>query len=66
MPTSIEQITQLLPQASESVLQEVWQILSTAAKKEKSSSEPEKTLIRNHSTFLNGYTPEDEGFYDDY
>jgi hypothetical protein len=49
MPTSIEQITQLLPQASESVLQEVWTILSTAAKKEKSFSEPEKTLIRDQS-----------------
>jgi hypothetical protein len=66
MPTSIEQITQLLPQASELVLQEVWKILSPAAKKEKSFSEPEKTLIRNHSAFLNGYAPEDEGLYDDY
>jgi hypothetical protein len=66
MPTSIEQITQLLPQAPESVLQEVWTILSTAIKNEESSSEPEKTLIRNHSAFLNGYTPEDEGLSDDY
>jgi hypothetical protein len=66
MPTSIEKITKLLPQASESVLQEVWTILSTAVKNEESSSEPEKTLIRNHSAFLNGYAPEDEGLYDDY
>jgi hypothetical protein len=25
-----------------------------------------KTKIRNHSAFLNGYAPEDEGLYDDY
>lgn len=24
------------------------------------------SLIRNHSAFLNGYAPEDEGLYDDY
>ena len=66
MLNSIEQITQLLPQASESVLQEVWTILSTAAKSDESFSESEKTVIRNHSAFLNGYAPEDEGLYDDY
>ena len=66
MLNSIEQITRLLPQASESVLQEVWTILSTAAKNEESFSESEKTEIRNHSAFLNGYAPEDEGLYDDY
>ena len=66
MLNSIEQITRLLPQASESVLQEVWTILNTAAKNNKSSSESEKTVIRNHSAFLNGYAPEDEGLYDDY
>jgi hypothetical protein len=65
MLTSIEQITQLLPTVSESVLQEIWMILSTATKNEE-SSEPESTLIRNHSAFLNGYAPEDEGLYDDY
>ena len=66
MLNSIEQITQLLPQASESLLQEVWTILNTAAKNDESSSESEKTAIRNHSAFLNGYAPEDEGLYDDY
>jgi hypothetical protein len=65
MLTSIEQITQLLPKASESVLQEIWMILSTATKNEE-SSDVESTLIRNHSAFLNGYAPEDEGLYDDY
>jgi len=25
-----------------------------------------QALIRNHSAFLNGYAPEDEGLYDDY
>jgi hypothetical protein len=65
MLTSIEQITQLLPKASESVLQEVWMILGTATKNEE-SSEPESTLIRNQSAFLNGYAPEDEWLYDDY
>ena len=25
-----------------------------------------QTVIRNHSAFLNGYAPEDEGLYDDY
>ena len=31
-------------------------------------SEPVTTAlpIRNHSAFLNSYTPEDEGLYDDY
>jgi hypothetical protein len=66
MLNSIEQITRLLPQASESVLEEVWTILNTAAKNEKSSSESEKTVIRNHNAFLNAYAPEDEGLYDDY
>jgi hypothetical protein len=66
MLNSIEQITQLLPQASESVLQEVWMILNTAAKNKEPASDAETTLIRNHSAFLNGYAPEDEGLYDDY
>jgi hypothetical protein len=65
MLNSIDKITQLLPQASESVLQEVWMILSTATKNEK-SLEPKSTSIRNHSAFLNAYAPEDEGLYDDY
>ncbi len=65
MLNSIEQITRLLPQASESVLEEVWTILSTAAESNESSSEPKKGIIRNHSAFLNGYAPEDEGLYDD-
>ena len=66
MLTSIEQITQLLPQASESVLQEVWMILSNAKKNQGSASDPESTLTINHSAFFNGYAPEDEGLYDDY
>jgi hypothetical protein len=66
MLNSIEQITRLLPQASESVLQEVWMILSAAKKDEGLVSDLECTLTRNHSAFLNGYAPEDEGLYDDY
>ncbi len=66
MPTLSEQITQLLPQVSESVLQEVWMILNAAKKDEGSVSDPEYTLTRNHSAFLNGYALEDEGLYDDY
>jgi hypothetical protein len=66
MLNSIEQITRLLPQASESVLQEVWTILSTAAKHQEPASGSERNLIRNHSAFLNGYASEDEGLYDDY
>jgi hypothetical protein len=27
---------------------------------------PSSLLTRNHSAFLNGYVPEDEGLYDDY
>jgi hypothetical protein len=65
MPTSIEQINQLLTQVSESVLQEVWIMLNTATKREESSSEPETNSIRNHSAFFNGYVPEDERLYDD-
>ncbi len=65
MLTSIDKITQLLPQASESVLQEIWMILNNAAN-EGESSESETTAVRNHSAFLNGYAPEDEGLYDDY
>lgn len=65
MLTSIEQITQLLPKASESVLQEIWVILNNAANKGESLVS-ETTVVRNHSALLNGYTPEDEGLYDDY
>ena len=65
MLTSIEQITQLLPKASESVLQEIWAILNNAANKGE-SLESKTTVVRNHSAFLNGYAPEDEGLYDDY
>jgi hypothetical protein len=65
MPTLIEQISQRLPQASDLVLQEVLEILNSANNSQKTSeSEPES--IRNHSAFLNGYIPEDEGLYDDY
>ena len=66
MLTSIEQITQLLLQASESVLQEIWLILSSEAKDEELSSGLDNTLTRNHIAFLNGYAPEDDGLYDDY
>ena len=65
MLTSIDRITQLLPQASESVLEEVWIILSTAVNNQE-SSELETNSDRKHSAFLNGYAPEDEGLYDDY
>ena len=43
MLTSIDQITQLLPQASESVLQEIWTILNNAANQGE-SSESETTV----------------------
>ncbi|WP_310489800.1 hypothetical protein [Chamaesiphon sp. VAR_69_metabat_338] len=65
MLTSIDKITQLLPQVSESVLQEIWTILNNAAN-HRESLESETTVVRNHSAFLNGYAPEDEGLYDDY
>jgi hypothetical protein len=65
MPTLIEQISQKLPQASESVLQEVWVILSSATNNEE-SSDLETKNIRDHSAFLNGYAPEDEELYDNY
>jgi hypothetical protein len=61
-----EQIGQLLPHVPESVLQEVWMILSTAAKKEASSSNIETNPIVSRTAFLNGYSPEDEGLYDEY
>jgi hypothetical protein len=65
MLTSIDKITQLLPQVSESVLQEIWTILNNAANKGE-SLKSETTVVRNHSAFLSGYAPEDEGLYDDY
>jgi hypothetical protein len=65
MLTSIDKITELLPQVSESVLQEIWTILINVANQGE-SLESEATVIRNHSAFLNGYVPEDEGIYDDY
>jgi hypothetical protein len=66
MLTSIDKITQLLPQASESVLQEIWTILSNAANQGESLESETTTVVRNHSAFLSGYAPEDEGLYDDY
>jgi hypothetical protein len=65
MPTLIEQISQKLPQAPESLLQQVLVILDSVGNHEE-SSELETDKIRNHSAFLNGYAPEDEGLYDDY
>jgi hypothetical protein len=65
MPTLVEQISQKLPQAPESLLQEVLVILDSVGNNEE-SSELETDKIRNHSAFLNGYAPEDEGLYDDY
>jgi hypothetical protein len=65
MPTMIEQISSKLPQTTESILQEVLEILDSAHSDEE-SSESEIDKIRNHSAFLNGYAPEDEGLYDDY
>jgi hypothetical protein len=61
-----EQIGQLLPHVSESVLQEVWIILSTAAKKESSYLDLETNPIVSRNAFLNGYAIEDEGLYDEY
>jgi hypothetical protein len=65
VPTLIEQISQKLPQAPESLLQEVLVILDSVGNNEE-SSELKTDKIRNHSAFLNGYAPEDEGLYDDY
>lgn len=65
MPTLIEQISQKLPQAPESLLQKVLVILNSVDNNE-GLSESEADGIRNHSAFLNGYAPEDEGLYDDY
>jgi hypothetical protein len=65
MLTAIDRINELLPHASESVLQQVWMILSSAANNGE-SSEPVTNVVIKHSAFLNGYVPEDEGLYDDY
>jgi hypothetical protein len=65
VPTLIEQINQKLPQVPESVLQEVLVILNST-QNNKELSELEIDEIRDHSAFLNGYAPEDEGLYDDY
>jgi hypothetical protein len=65
MLTLIEQISLKLPQAPESVLQEVLEMLDSVHNNEK-STESEIDKVRNHSAFLNGYAPEDEGLYDDY
>jgi hypothetical protein len=65
MATLIEQISQKLPQASESLLEEVLGILDSVGNDEE-LLELETDKIRNHSAFLNGYAPDDEGLYDDY
>jgi hypothetical protein len=65
MTSLIEQISQKLPQAPESLLQEVLGILDSIGNDEE-LSELETDKIRNHSAFLNGYAPDDEGLYDDY
>jgi hypothetical protein len=65
MHTLIEQISQKLPQAPESVLREVLGILDSVDS-QKESSEVKPSDIRDHSAFVNGYAPEDEGLYDDY
>ncbi len=65
MPTLIEQISQKLPQAPESLLRKVLVILDSVDDNE-GSSESAADRIKNHSAFLNGYAPEDEGLYDDY
>jgi predicted DNA-binding antitoxin AbrB/MazE fold protein len=38
--------------------------LSISTDAEKPAAGPE--IVRDHSAFLNGYAPEDEGLYDDY
>jgi hypothetical protein len=60
-----DRINELLPQVSESVLQEIWIILSNVTKNEEYSG-IETNTIKNHSAFLNGYNSEDEGLYDEY
>lgn len=65
MLTLIEQISRKLPQATELVLQEVLGILDSAHENEE-SLESKTGKTRNHSAFLNGYAPEDDGLYDDY
>jgi hypothetical protein len=65
MPTLIEQISSKLPQTPESVLQKVLEMLDSVNYDEE-SSEAKIDKVRNHSAFLNGYAPEDEGLYDDY
>jgi hypothetical protein len=61
-----DRIGQLLPHASESVLQEVWTILSNAVKDRESASDSATNSIAHHRAFLNGYEPEDKGLYDEY
>lgn len=37
-----------------------------SAIEDQTNSLPEQNRVRNHKSFLNGYSPEDEGLYDDY
>jgi hypothetical protein len=56
MPTLIEQISQKLPQAPESLLQQVLVILDSVGNHEE-SSELETDKIRNHSAFRLTFIP---------
>ncbi len=64
MLTLIEQISQKLPYASESLLQEVWMILSATDERELSESETKNSP--NPRNFLNSYDPCDEGLSDEF
>ncbi len=61
----IDQINQKLPQASDAVLQKVLNVLDSVIDNEK-PLESTDGKTRDHSAFLSGYVPEDEGLYDDY
>jgi hypothetical protein len=58
MPTLLEKTSQKLPYASESVLQEVWMILGSAANRQE-SSEPENEGLYDESERWEAASDED-------
>ncbi len=62
MLTVIDQISQKLPQASDAVLQKILEVLNAAD--DETFLESVGAKVRDHSAFLNGYAPEDDGLYD--
>lgn len=60
----IEQISQKLPHASESLLQEIWMMLSATDRQKLSESVTKNSP--NHHNFLSSDAPYDEGLSDEF